>query len=183
VTQGFGPIYANAKLAYGWTNYDATRTMGLLARTAEASINAKQLDVSLEAGYDYRTGSVTITPYGKLVLRRSSLEGFTETGAGAFSLDVEGRKKTVFSPVLGVKLGTETELTDSVTLRPFARASYTFQGNLPNDITARYVGGGDAFVLRGTEPDSFGMIEAGFEAKVADRLNLFFTGSQTVRRG
>jgi uncharacterized protein YhjY with autotransporter beta-barrel domain len=179
VTQGFGPIYANAKLAYGWTNYDATRTMGLLARTAEASINAKQLDVSLEAGYDYRTGSVTITPYGKLVLRRSSLEGFTETGAGAFSLDVEGRKKTVFSPVLGVKLGTETELTDSVTLRPFARASYTFQGNLPNDITARYVGGGDAFVLRGTEPDSFGMIEAGFEAKVADRLNLFFTGSQT----
>ena len=62
VTQGFGPIYANAKLAYGWTNYDATRTMGLLARTAEASINAKQFDVSLEAGYDYRTGSVTINP-------------------------------------------------------------------------------------------------------------------------
>ncbi|HEV7312242.1 autotransporter outer membrane beta-barrel domain-containing protein [Sphingopyxis sp.] len=179
VTQGFGPIYANAKLAYGWTNYDATRTMGLLARTAEASINAKQFDVSLEAGYDYRTGSVTITPYGKLVLRRTSLEGFTETGAGAFSLDVEGRKKTVFSPVLGVKLGTETELSDSVTLRPFARASYTFQGNLPSDITARYVGGGDAFILKGAEPDSFGMIEAGFEAKVADRLNLFFTGSQT----
>lgn len=179
VTQGFGPIYANAKLAYGWTNYDATRTMGLLARTAEASINAKQFDVSLEAGYDYRTGSVTITPYGKLVLRRTSLEGFTETGAGAFSLDVEGRKKTVFSPVLGVKLGTETELSDSVTLRPFARASYTFQGNLPSDITARYVGGGDAFILKGAEPDSFGMIEAGFEAKVADRLNLFFTSSQT----
>lgn len=179
VTQGFGPIYANAKLAFGWTNYDATRTMSLLARTAEASINAKQLDVSLEAGYDYRTGSMTITPYGKLVLRRTSLEGFTETGAGAFSLDVEGRKKTVFSPVLGVKLGTETELSDSVTIRPFAKASYTFQGNLPNDVTVSYVGGGDAFVLRGAEPDSFGMVEAGFEAKVADRLNLFFTGSQT----
>src|SRR3546814_3081503 len=68
--------------------------MGLLARTAEASINAKQLDASIELGYDYRTGSVTITPYGKLVLRRTSLEGFTETGAGAFSLDVDGRKKT-----------------------------------------------------------------------------------------
>src|SRR3546814_20314673 len=40
VTQGFGPLYANAKLAYGWTNYEATRTMGLLARTAEASNNA-----------------------------------------------------------------------------------------------------------------------------------------------
>src|SRR3546814_16110359 len=69
-----------SKLAYGWTNYEATRTMGLLARTAEASINAKQLDASIELGYDYRTGSVTITPYGKLVLRRTSLEGFTETG-------------------------------------------------------------------------------------------------------
>lgn len=179
VTQGFGPIYANAKLAFGWTNYDATRTMSLLARTAEASINAKQLDASLEVGYDYRAGSVTITPYGKLVLRRTSLEGFTETGAGAFSLDVDGRKKTVFSPVLGVKLGTETELSDSVTLRPFAKASYTFQGNLPNDVTVGYVGGGDKFVLRGAEPDSYGMVEAGFEAKVADRLNLFFTGSQT----
>lgn len=179
VTQGFGPIYANAKLAFGWTNYDATRTMSLLARTAEASINAKQLDASLEVGYDYRAGSVTVTPYGKLVLRRTSLEGFTETGAGAFSLDVDGRKKTVFSPVLGVKLGTETELSDSVTLRPFAKASYTFQGNLPNDVTVGYVGGGDKFVLRGAEPDSYGMVEAGFEAKVADRLNLFFTGSQT----
>src|SRR3546814_18565284 len=60
VTQGFGPLYANAKLAYGWTNYEATRTMGLLARTADASINAKQLDASIELGYDYRTGSVTI---------------------------------------------------------------------------------------------------------------------------
>src|SRR3546814_216779 len=128
--------------------------MGLLARTAEASINAKQLDASIELGYDYRTGSVTITPYGKLVLRRTSLEGFTETGAGAFSLDVDGRKKTVFSPVLGVKVGTETELSDSVTLRPFARASYTFQGNLPNDVTVSYIGGGDPFVLRGAEPDS-----------------------------
>jgi len=179
VTQGFGPIYANAKLAFGWTNYDATRTMSLLARTAEASINAKQLDASLEVGYDYRAGSVTVTPYGKLVLRRTSLEGFTETGAGAFSLDVDGRKKTVFSPVLGVKLGTETELSDNVTLRPFAKASYTFQGNLPNDVTVSYIGGGDKFVLRGAEPDSYGMVEAGFEAKVADRLNLFFTGSQT----
>jgi hypothetical protein len=179
VTQGFGPIYANAKLAFGWTNYDATRTMSLLARTAEASINAKQLDASLEVGYDYRADSVTVTPYGKLVLRRTSLEGFTETGAGAFSLDVDGRKKTVFSPVLGVKLGTETELSDSVTLRPFAKASYTFQGNLPNDVTVSYIGGSDKFVLRGAEPDSFGMVEAGFEAKVADRLNLFFTGSQT----
>lgn len=179
VTQGFGPIYANAKLAFGWTNYDATRTMSLLARTAEASINAKQLDASLELGYDYRAGNMTITPYGKLVLRKTSLESFTETGAGAFSLDVDGRKKTVFSPVLGVKLGTETELSDNVTLRPFAKASYTFQGNLPNDVTVSYVGGGDPFVLRGAEPDSFGMVEAGFEAKVADRLNLFFSGSQT----
>lgn len=179
VTQGFGPIYANAKVAFGWTNYDVTRTMSLLARTAEASVNAKQLDASLELGYDYRAGSLTVTPYGKLVLRRSSLEGFTETGAGAFSLDVEGRKKTVFSPVIGVKIGTETELSDTVTLRPFARASYTFQGNLPNDVSVRYVGGGDSFVLRGVEPDSFGAVEAGFEAKMAERLNLFFSGSQT----
>lgn len=179
VTQGFGPIYANAKVAFGWTNYDVTRTMSLLARTAEASVNAKQLDASLEVGYDYRAGSLTVTPYGKLVLRRSSLEGFTETGAGAFSLDVDGRKKTVFSPVVGVKVGTETELSDTVTLRPFARASYTFQGNLPNDVSVRYVGGGDSFVLRGVEPDSFGAVEAGVEAKMAERLNLFFSGSQT----
>jgi len=178
VTQGFGPIYANAKLAFGWTNYDATRTMSLLARTAEASINAKQLDASVEVGYDYRTGNVTVTPYGKLVLRRTSLEGFTESGAGAFSLDVEGRAKTVFSPVLGVKLGTETEVSDIVTLRPFAKASYTFQGDLPNDVTVSYIGGGDKFVLRGAQPDSYGTVEAGFEATVADRLNLFFTGSQ-----
>src|SRR3546814_13835119 len=80
-----------SKLAYGWTNYEATRTMGLLARTAEASINAKQLDASIELGYDYRPGSVQITPSGKLVLRRTSLEGFTETGAGAFSLVGDGR--------------------------------------------------------------------------------------------
>ncbi|RYY28781.1 MAG: autotransporter outer membrane beta-barrel domain-containing protein [Sphingomonadales bacterium] len=179
VTQGFGPLYANAKLAYGWTNYDATRTMTLLARTAEAAIDAKQLDVSLELGYDYRAGNVTVTPFGKLALRRTSLEGFTETEAGAFSLEVEGRKKTVFSPVLGVKVGTETALNDTVTLRPFARVSYTFQGDLPNDVTVRYVGGGDPFVLRGAEPDSFGSIEAGFEAKVAGRLNFHLSGSQT----
>src|SRR3546814_8253446 len=76
VTQGFGPLYANAKLAYGWTNYETTRTMGMLARTAEASINDKQLDASIEVDYDYRTGSVAITPYVTYVLHRQSLEEF-----------------------------------------------------------------------------------------------------------
>lgn len=179
LTQGFGPLYANARLAFGWTNYDVTRTMSLLARTAEASVNARQVDASLELGYDYKAGGLTVTPFGKLVLRRSSLQGFTEHGAGAFSLDVEGRKKSIFSPVLGVKVGAEMPMTETVTLRPFAKASYTFQGSLPNDVTVRYVGGGDAFVLRGVEPDSFGLVEAGFEARVAERLNLFLSGSQS----
>ena len=79
----------------------------------------------------------------------------------------------MFNPTFGVKLGASIE-GGAFTLKPYGKLSYTFQGNMGNERTVRYLGGGNSFTLEGVDPDGFGKIEAGIEALMNDKLGVFF---------
>ncbi|WP_327753182.1 autotransporter outer membrane beta-barrel domain-containing protein [Sphingobium sp. SJ10-10] len=176
-TQGFGPFYGSFQFAYGFSKFEVERDLTLLARTIKGDFKGKQLDASIELGYDFSAGgSLVVTPYGKLALRRWSMNGFTEEGGAGIGLRVEDASKTVFSPVLGVKAGALLGDADGIAYRPYAKVQYSFQGNIGSDRTVQYLGGGDAFRLKGVDPDGNGLIELGVDASVNKRVNLFLSG-------
>lgn len=177
-THGLDEFYVNGMLAYGFSKFDTQRDLTLLARSITADFKGKQLDASLEVGYDYTLGNnFVVTPFGELGLRRSSFEGFTENNGGGIALDVDKSSKSVFSPVLGVKLtGVIAANSSGFQLRPYGKLAYTFQGDINSTRTVRYVGGGNDFTLRGVDPDSFGLAELGVDATVNNRLNVFVGG-------
>ncbi|HEX7875842.1 MAG TPA: autotransporter outer membrane beta-barrel domain-containing protein, partial [Sphingobium sp.] len=176
-TQGFGPFYGSFQFAYGFSKFEVERDLTLLARTIEGDFKGKQLDASIELGYDFAAGgSLVVTPYGKLALRRWSMDGFTEEGGAGIGLRVDNASKTVFSPVLGVKAGALLGDAEGIAYRPYAKVQYSFQGNIGSDRTVQYVGGGNAFRLKGVDPDGHGLIELGVDASVNKRVGLFLSG-------
>ncbi|KMS51535.1 hypothetical protein V474_04665 [Novosphingobium barchaimii LL02] len=176
-TQGFGPFYGSFQFAYGFSKFEVERDLTLLARTIKGDFKGKQVDASIELGYDFAAGgSLVVTPYGKLALRRWSMNGFTEEGGAGIGLRVDDASKTVFSPVLGVKAGALLGDADGIAYRPYAKVQYSFQGNIGSDRTVQYLGGGDAFRLKGVDPDGNGLIELGVDASVNKRVNLFLSG-------
>jgi uncharacterized protein YhjY with autotransporter beta-barrel domain len=90
------------------------------------------------------------SPFARIEARRYSFDGFTEAGAGAVSLAVAGRAKTVFSPELGARMSGAL----GERIRPFAEASYVFQGDVGSDRRMSLVGGnGQVFTVDGVDPD------------------------------
>ena len=176
-TQGFGPFYGSFQFAYGFSKFEVERDLTLLARTIEGDFKGSQWDASLELGYDFAAGNgLVVTPYGKLALRRWSMNGFTEEGGAGIGLNVDDASKTVFSPVIGVKAGALLGDVEGVAYRPYAKVQYSFQGNIGSERTVQYVGGGNAFTLKGVDPDGHGLIELGIDASVNKRVNLFLSG-------
>ena len=175
-TQGFGPFYGSFQFAYGFSKFEVERDLTLLARTIEGDFKGSQWDASLELGYDIASGSgLVVTPYGKLALRRWSMNGFTEEGGAGIGLHVDDASKTVFSPIIGVKAGALLGDAEGIAYRPYAKVQYSFQGNIGSDRTVQYVGGGNAFRLKGVDPDGSGLIELGVDASVNKRVNLFLS--------
>lgn len=176
-TQGFGPFYGNLSFAYGFSKFEVERDLTILARTIEGDFKGKQWDAALELGYDMQAGgNLVVTPFGKLAARHWSMNGFTEEGGAGIGLNVKGASKTVFNPVLGVKAGALMGDPEKVAFRPYGKLQYTFQGNVGNRRTVQYLGGGDAFQLRGVDPSGFGLVELGIDATVNKRVGLFLSG-------
>ena len=175
-TQGFGPFYGSFQFAYGFSKFEVERDLTLLARTIKGDFKGSQWDASLELGYDIGSGGgLVVTPYGKLALRRWSMNGFTEEGGAGIGLHVDDASKTVFSPIIGVKAGALLGDVEGIAYRPYAKVQYSFQGDIGSDRTVQYVGGGNAFRLKGVDPDGSGLIELGVDASVNKRVNLFLS--------
>lgn len=183
VHQRFDQFYANALFAYGFTRFDVERNLTLLSRNIQSDFRGKQLDASLEVGYDFELGQAAVTPYGKLALRRVSFNGITEENGGGLGLTVDGFSKSIFSPTLGVRIGGEFAPNDTITVRPFIRGAFTFQGDVGASRGVGYRAGGDRFVLTGVRPDDFGSIDLGVDTNLGSGLNLFVNGGYSFGGG
>ena len=167
-------FYANAQFSYGFSKFRTERELTILARTINGEFKGREWDGSIQVGYDLATsGSLVVTPFGELALRHWSMDGFTETGGAGIGLAVDEASKTVFNPTLGVKLGASID-RGAFVLKPYGKLSYTFQGNVGNERTVSYLGGGNSFTLAGVDPEGFGKIEAGIEALMSEKIGVFF---------
>ncbi|MBM6575965.1 autotransporter outer membrane beta-barrel domain-containing protein [Microvirga sp. SRT01] len=145
---------------FGWSNWDVVRALPLFSRTADSSFNSKEFRLTARVGYDVLLNGMTVTPFGRVDLRHYDFEAFSERNAGGIGLAVASREKTVFNPEAGVRISGDTG-----GFRPFAEASYVFQGNVGNDRQVSFLGDrANSFRIEGVDPDGYARIGAGLMA-------------------
>ena len=178
-TQGFGPLAVNAKLAYGFSTFDAHRDLSLLSRKITGRFRGNEWDGSLGLSYTLETGAIEVVPYGELALRHWHTNGFTEQGGAGLGLKVEGAGKTVFSPTLGLRLAPVAAKQDGFALRPYGSLSYTFQGDAGTARNVAYLGdpAGNGFTLNGVNPKGYATLAAGLSTEVAGKVNISVGGT------
>jgi uncharacterized protein with beta-barrel porin domain len=85
-----GNFYVDGHAGFEWNEYQTERRIvyAVFDRTARATPSGQQYTGNLGAGYDFRIGAATITPYGRAEYVHLDIDSFTETGALGLNLFV-----------------------------------------------------------------------------------------------
>lgn len=81
-----GAFFLDGLLGHGTLNFDSRRAVTDSDAVARGSRSGRQVFTSLTSGYEFRSADSLVSPYARLQYTRTWLDGFSETGAGAFSL-------------------------------------------------------------------------------------------------
>ncbi len=149
--QQFGGLHLSGQAVYGKTEWDVSRTLTVLGRRATASFDSEEIRANVRVAYTIAPlPGLDISPFAKVEARRYDFDGFTESGAGAVSLEVADRSKTIVSPEVGVRIAGAV----GTLFRPFAEASYIFNGDVGSDRRMGFTGNRvQDFVTNGVDPE------------------------------
>ena len=175
--QTFGNFAVAADLVYGWSDWNASRVMPTLSRTAAAEFESTELRGDLRAEYMFDFGGGWVAPFGQLSFRKFDFDGFAEEGAASVGLVVEEASETVFTPSVGLRAGTRFE-TGLATIRPEVSLSYHFDDDNTSFRDVAYVGAPqNGFRLQGVDPEGYFKIGAGLFAEIGANSGAFLRGS------
>lgn len=103
------------------------------------------------------------------------LDGYQESGAGAFDLDVEQSEGVIFAATPATKVGRRIDLEGRSVLNAFLSAGVSFMNGNDWDTKARFAdapSGTDGFSTTLDTPDVLGRITAGVEVFNAGAINI-----------
>jgi outer membrane autotransporter protein len=170
-----GPWFVNGLVGGGISSYDQHRTtLNLGGTEALASPNGSEVLANVTSGYDFRVAGWVLSPDAGLLYTHLSKDSFSETGAGAFDLNV-GRQDV---DSLRTKLGfhvTRPFTWDSIKFTPEMHASWYHECLDDTDGVSTSVPGAPAlgsFVVT-TNPQGrdFALVGAGLSANPAEFHN------------
>jgi len=118
-------LFLDALVGGSWLNLDATRFVTTNSDIATGNRDGRQLFGSLTAAYEIRTNTWLVSPYGRLEMSRSWLDGYTEEGGGIFALAYGGQKVDTLSGILGLRAEYSFDMAWG-RLTPGARVEYTY---------------------------------------------------------
>jgi fibronectin-binding autotransporter adhesin len=98
-------FYVNGDMIFSFSNYNGDRNIRYTGVDAIASNwhGGTQLLSHLDAGLDFNVYGVTVRPFDSLGYLIQRDEGYTEGGAGAFNLTVEGENSSLLRNELGLQ--------------------------------------------------------------------------------
>lgn len=176
------PLVANVIVDYQFGKLSTTKTiaLGAGARAAGGKSNSKLLSATATLGADFGSGGIALRPFAGVTVHRGSIDGFTETGAGAANLVVGKIKADRTDLIAGATL-TRT----SGTWRPYVRGTYrSLIGTAPtNAIAANFVdvaGTGFSVTGRGAGKNEVD-VDAGLNWVSQDEGGLFVAYQGTFR--
>ena len=121
--------FIDGVLGYGWLSYDSTRLITTTTDFARGHRNGEQSFGSLTAGYEYKTDTFRLTPYGRFDYSDSTLDQFSEQALGHAALTYFSQSVTTTTATLGFKGDVAVPL-DWALFLPFLRVElqHDFQG-------------------------------------------------------
>lgn len=172
-----GPWVIGGAVDLGYGSYDSLRniTFGSTALEARGSSNAFNAGLHFNASYQKSFGTWYVKPQADLNLAYLRLDGFQETGAAAFNLDVSKSDNVVFSATPAVELGRRINLKSGTVVNAFASAGVSFLSGNDWDTEARFANAAPSSGGFGTTldtPDVLGRFSAGVEVYNEGALNL-----------
>ena len=121
-------LFIDGVAGFGTLSFDSRRWVTDASDFATGKRNGKQVFASVSAGYEHRDNVWLVSPYGRLSVSESTLDQFSETGAGTNALTYFQQTVTTLSGTLGLR--TEyAQKTRWGTFLPYARVEYQHDFN------------------------------------------------------
>lgn len=176
IAGGFIQGYAG----HGWDDHDLTRAG--VESTLEAETDGRHSLAGIKAGYLMPMGIVRVGPVVALDYARAKVDGYTETGDNALSLNVDRQSYQSLRGSLGIELRGDFE-GGGVQLRPFGVAAIEkdFKGD---DRTFHFAQTSAPTIVNRWDiagsNKAYGRFSAGFSAAILEGVSLNVAGSATV---
>lgn len=119
-------LYVQATATYGENDYDMTRNLDLPlegVRSARATTGGTQVALGLDVGLDRSWKTETLSSFVRLSWVEADLDGYRETGADPFNIEVEAQTLSSLLSELGLEW-THTASFGWGLLRPMLRLAY-----------------------------------------------------------
>ena len=129
--------FIDAMFGAGTIDFSMRRFVKPIATFAEADRSARQMFVSIAAGYEYRDNGVLIAPYARFDYTRDRFKDATERGTGVYSLTYSGQTSNSLRGALGVRAESAQETRFGWTT-PRVRAEYQRDFRGANSATISY---------------------------------------------
>lgn len=176
------PLVVNVIADYQFGKLSATKTttIGSTARVSSAKTNSKLLTVTGTVGLDLESSGIAFRPFAGVQYHKGSIDGFTETGAGAANLVVNKIDLDRTDLIAGATL-----TANSGTWRPYVKGTYrSLIGTAPsNTVTAQFIdvtGTGFSVTGRGAGKNEVD-VDAGLNWVSNDEGGLFVAYQGTFR--
>lgn len=171
-----GPLFAEAMLAYGFKDYDSTRTVVFpgTSTVARSSTRGRQWTTGMTVGQHLKLGTATVSPFAGLLFSRWSAKSFTETDAGAFNATVASQSARSLRSQLGVEGRVDWKF-GTVHLQPHVRAAWLHE--FSNNSRAMSASFGSVYYEVATRraPRDSALYSAGLDLVLGPRA-LLYTG-------
>ncbi len=134
-----GNLFVDGMLANGWLDFDSVRWNDLAQGSAQGQRSGQQWFGSLTFGHErHNPAGMALTSYGRYDWHRATLDGYSESGLGAFDL-VYGRQRVVNNALaLGVQ-GSFQLTRNWGSLRPHWTVEYRSALDNRGQATINYV--------------------------------------------
>ncbi|RUU04743.1 autotransporter domain-containing protein [Mesorhizobium sp. M7A.T.Ca.TU.009.02.1.1] len=138
-------LFLDALAGYGSFSFYSKRFVTSVGGFADGQRDGDKIFGSLTAGFDHRVGGLRLTPFARLTASSSSLDAFTETGAGIYSLSFGKQSVDSFGGTLGLAGGYDMPVALGV-FTPRFRFAYTHEFSGSSGVDIRYADSPDGLV-------------------------------------
>jgi uncharacterized protein YhjY with autotransporter beta-barrel domain len=161
-----------ADVGYGW--YDSTRTitLGDAKLDAKAEPDAQNAGLHARAAYEVPFQRWYLRPTLDLHAAYVRMDGYSESGAAPFNLDVDSSDKVFLAAAPTLEIGTRLDLADGSTLRAFASAGAAFFADNDWRTDASFAdASADTFASELPIPDTVARVGLGIEMVTTKRIS------------
>jgi len=179
-----GPFHIDGILTYTYLDYEFERPVVLLDvggdifANAHGDTDAHQIGTSLNLGYDFQMGGLSVGPRAGVDFRQTWIDGYKESGVPGFPLDYDDQEIISFVSSLGAE-GVYAISTDFGVIAPHVRMTWEHEFEQdPRNIDAQlFLNQGpndDTLFTRTRSPDrDYARLGAGVSTQFAHGISAF----------